>query len=217
MMGMVEWQASLLESGGPGEGEPRPDATFAGLVRHQLDPRCWVDHVPGWLAGSDPVFDTLVAQAKWAQHTRRMYDKQVEQPRLTATWRKDKKLLAALPVIEEMRALLSQRYEVELDSGGINFYRDGRDSVAWHGDRIPKEVVDPIVCIVSVGEPRKFLLRPKGGGRSLRFMLGRGDLLVTGGATQRAWDHSVPKVAVAGPRISITFRHGIVAAEPDDI
>jgi alkylated DNA repair dioxygenase AlkB len=117
--------------------------------------------------------------------------------------------MAALPVIEEMRVVLSARYGVELDSGGINFYRDGRDSVAWHGDRIPKEVVDPIVGIVSVGEPRKFLLRPKGGGPSVKFMLGRGDLLVTGGATQRAWDHAVPKVAVAGPRISITFRHGI--------
>jgi alkylated DNA repair dioxygenase AlkB len=214
----MEWQPSLLDQVALLDAEvdrpPRPDATFAGLVRHQLDPRCWVDHVPGWLAGSDDVFETLVAQAKWAQHTRRMYDKQVEQPRLTAGWRTDRRLLTALPVIEEMRALLSARYlsdrdGVELDSGGINFYRDGRDSVAWHGDRIPKEVEDPIVCIVSVGEPRKFLLRPKGGGKSVRFMLGRGDLLVTGGATQRAWDHAVPKVALAGPRISITFRHGI--------
>jgi alkylated DNA repair dioxygenase AlkB len=207
---MIEWQASLLDA----PAAPRADPGFRGLVRHQIDPRCWVDHVPGWLAGSDTVFETLVAQARWAQHTRRMYDKQVEQPRLTAAWRRDPALLAALPVIEEMRSLLSQRYGVELDSGGVNFYRDGRDSVAWHGDRIPKEVVDPIVAIVSVGEPRKFLLRPKGGGPSLRFMLGRGDLLVTGGATQRAWDHSVPKVAVAGPRISITFRHGIPAEPP---
>jgi alkylated DNA repair dioxygenase AlkB len=204
---MVEWQASLLDA--VDDTDPRPDPTFAGLVRHQLDARCWVDHVPSWLSGSDTVFEVLVANARWAQLTRRMYDKRVEQPRLTATWRKDPKLLTALPVIDDMRALLSERYGVELDSGGINFYRDGRDSVAWHGDRIPKEVVDPIVCIVSVGEPRKFLLRPKGGGPSRKFMLGRGDLLVTGGATQRAWDHSVPKTAVAGPRISITFRHGI--------
>ncbi|MGH2685172.1 MAG: alpha-ketoglutarate-dependent dioxygenase AlkB [Actinomycetota bacterium] len=204
---MIEWQASLLD--GTGETEPRADLTFTGLVRHQLDHRCWVDHVTGWLSGSDVVFETLVAEAKWAQLTRRMYDKQVEQPRLTAPWRNDRQLLVRLPVIDEMRSILSARYEVELDSGGVNFYRDGRDSVAWHADRIPKEIVDPVVCIVSVGEPRKFLLRPRGGGASLKFMLGRGDLLVTGGATQRAWDHSVPKVAHAGPRISITFRHGI--------
>lgn len=209
---MVEWQASLLDLGE--SDDPRPDGTFHGLVRHQLDPRCWVDHAAGWLSGSDAVFAILVAEARWAQHSRRMYDKQVEQPRLTASWRKDAKLRAALPVIEEMRVVLSQRYQVELDSGGINFYRDGRDSVAWHGDRIPKEVVEPVVCIVSLGEPRKFLLRPRGGGKSLKFMLGRGDLLVTGGATQRAWEHSVPKVALAGPRISVTFRHG-VKPEPD--
>jgi alkylated DNA repair dioxygenase AlkB len=59
-----------------------------------------------------------------------------------------------------------------------------------------------------VGERRKFLLRPKGGGASRPFMLGRGDLLVTGGTAQREWEHSVPKVAHAGPRISLAFRYG---------
>ena len=48
----------------------------------------------------------------------------------------------------------------------------------------------------------------KGGGRSVAFRLGRGDLLVTGGTAQRTWQHSVPKVASAGPRISLAFRHG---------
>jgi hypothetical protein len=34
--------------------------------------------------------------------------------------------------------------------------------------------------------------------------------LVTGGRTQRLWQHSVPKVAsAAGPRISLAFRHGM--------
>ena len=58
----------------------------------------------------------------------------------------------------------------------------------------------------------KFLLRPRGGGKSTPFELGRGDLLVTGGRTQRLWQHSVPKVAnAAGPRISLAFRHGMAA------
>jgi alkylated DNA repair dioxygenase AlkB len=108
--------------------------------------------------------------------------------------------------------VLSERYRVELDSMGMNLYRDGRDSVAWHGDRIAREIEKPIVALVSLGHPRKFLLRPKGGGRSRPFELGRGDLLVTGGRTQRLWQHSVPKVAtVAGPRISLAFRHGMTA------
>jgi alkylated DNA repair dioxygenase AlkB len=92
----------------------------------------------------------------------------------------------------------------------MNLYRDGRDSVAWHRDRIAKEIEDPIVVLVSLGEPRRFLVRPHGGGRSRAFRLGRGDLLVTGGRFQREWEHSVPKVAKAGPRISIAFRHGMV-------
>src|SRR5439155_834272 len=111
-------------------------------------------------------------------------------------------------VLEQMRRALSARYGVEFDSVGLNLYRSGRDSVAWHGDRIAKEIAEPLVGIVSVGEPRRFLLRPAGGGRSISLLLGRGELLVTGGATQRRWQHSVPKVASARPRISITFRHG---------
>jgi alkylated DNA repair dioxygenase AlkB len=112
-------------------------------------------------------------------------------------------------VLDQMRLFLSDHYGVHLDSAGLNLYRDGRDSVAWHGDRIDKKIDKPIVALVSVGAPRKFLLRPKEGGRSRSFLLGRGDLLVTGGTTQRTWEHSVPKVATAAPRISIAFRHGM--------
>ena len=104
--------------------------------------------------------------------------------------------------------MLSARYGVRFDSIGCNLYRGGGDSVAWHRDKIPREIEDPIVALVSLGEPRRFRLRPYGGGRSHAFVLGRGDLLVTGGRTQRQWEHSVPKVAAAGPRISVAFRHG---------
>jgi alkylated DNA repair dioxygenase AlkB len=141
-----------------------------------------------------------------------MYDAKVAEPRLTASWRADEGAVLRPQILEEMREALSDRYGVELDSVGLNLYRDGRDSVAWHRDRIAKEIAEPIVAIVSAGEPRRFLLRPyegEGRRRSRTFLLGRGDLLVTGGASQRKWEHSVPKVALAGPRISITFRHGM--------
>jgi alkylated DNA repair dioxygenase AlkB len=139
-----------------------------------------------------------------------MFDKRVIEPRLTSSWRASSEKPLTPPVLEAMRRALSERYEVDLDSMGMNLYRDGRDSVAWHGDRIAKEIERPIVALVSLGHPRRFLLRPKGGGRSRPFELGRGDLLVTGGRTQRVWQHSVPKVASAvGPRISLAFRHGM--------
>jgi alkylated DNA repair dioxygenase AlkB len=137
-----------------------------------------------------------------------MFDRMVVEPRLTSWWSAAGGGPLEPPLLEEMRVLLSERYRVRLDSMGMNLYRDGRDSVAWHGDRIAKVIAEPVVALVSLGEPRKFLLRPKGGGRSTVFELGRGDLLVTGGQTQRRWQHSVPKVASAGPRISLAFRHG---------
>ena len=88
--------------------------------------------------------------------------------------------------------------------------------MAWHGDRIRKEIEEPVIALVSLGEPRKFLLRPKGGGKSRALHLGRGDLLVTGGKTQRAWEHCVPKVAQAGPRISIAYRYGLAGTQYDE-
>jgi alkylated DNA repair dioxygenase AlkB len=141
-----------------------------------------------------------------------MYDRRVVEPRLTAPWSLGSGVPLEPAILEEIRAFLSARYGVVFDSAGFNLYRDGRDSVAWHADRIEREIVDPVIALVSLGEPRRFLLRPRpprARGSSIRFELGRGDLLVTGGATTRSWEHSVPKVARAGPRISVAYRHGL--------
>ena len=200
----VAWQASLF-----GADEPGFDATFEGIERRRLAHGAWVDHLPGWLHGGDVVMDELVRTAPWTESTRPMYDRIVAVPRLVAHYSWDDLLGEGVPtVLDDMRAALSHRYGVTFSSCGCNLYRDGRDSVAWHGDRIPLEVDDPRVAIVSVGEPRKLLLRPVGGGASRRVDLGHGDLFVMGGSSQRTWQHSVPKVANAGPRMSITFRHG---------
>jgi alkylated DNA repair dioxygenase AlkB len=64
-----------------------------------------------------------------------------------------------------------------------------------------------MVAIVSFGSPRALMLRPRGGGESLRFPVGHGDLLVMGGSCQRTWEHAIPKTAKpVGPRISVQFR-----------
>ena len=187
------------------------DTSFAELRRIHLDERSWVDHAPGWVRGSDALFEQILASRDWAQRTRRMYEGRVLEPRLTAPWNLGSGAPLEPRVLEEMRLSLSRRYGVEFDSVGFNLYRDGRDSVAWHSDKIRASIAEPVVVLVSLGEPRRFLLRPKGGGRSMRFDLGRGDLLVTGGKAQREWEHCVPKVARAGPRISLAFRHGMIA------
>jgi alkylated DNA repair dioxygenase AlkB len=191
------------------DAAPSFDATFRDVVRIDLDPASWVEHAPGWIRGSDRLFSEILAARRWAVRTRWMYARRVAEPRLTSPW----SLASGEPLepalVDEMRRCLSARYGVLLDSAGFNLYRDGRDGVAWHADRILEEIVRPVVALVSLGEPRRLLLRPRGGGPSRAFSLGRGDLLVTGGETQRAWEHAVPKVARAGPRISIAFRHGL--------
>jgi alkylated DNA repair dioxygenase AlkB len=197
------WQPSLLSAAEP----TAIDESFSDIRRIHLDHEAWVDHSPGWISGADALFEALLESRTWQQRSRRMYDRRVLEPRLTAPWNLDSGEPLEPPILEAIRLALIGRYGRRFDSVGFNLYRDGRDGVAWHADHIAKEIEDPIVALVSVGEPRRFLLRPKGGGRSRAFLLGRGDLLVTGGKTQRTWEHSVPKVSKAGPRISMAFRH----------
>jgi alkylated DNA repair dioxygenase AlkB len=204
----VTWQPSLLDVG----QAVTVDRAFSSLRRIDLDAESWVEHAPGWISQPDQLFEEILGSRTWQQRSRRMYDRRVLEPRLTAPWSLESGEPLRPPVLEEIRALLSERYGREFDSVGFNLYRDGRDSVAWHADRISKEIEDPVVALVSLGDARKFLLRPKGGGKSRTFLLSRGDLLVTGGKTQRTWEHSVPKVAHAGPRISLAYRHGMDVA-----
>ncbi len=202
------FQPSLL-----GREAPALDRDFRNLIRIPLDEGAWLDHLPGWITGADALFEEVLRTRTWGQRTRHMHQGKVLEPRLTSPWSlaSGEPLLPAL--VEEMRRCLGERYRVVFDSAGFNLYRDGRDSVAWHGDHIDREIAEPIVPLVSLGEPRKLLFRPKGGGSSRAFLLGRGDLLVTGGTAQRTWEHSVPKVARAGPRISIAFRYGLAGRE----
>jgi alkylated DNA repair dioxygenase AlkB len=185
------------------------DPDFAGVRRVWLDASAWVDHLPGWVAGADALFREVLRTRAWAQRWREMRGARVLEPRLTAPWSLDSGEPLVPALIDDMRRALGERYGAAFDSVGFNLYRYGRDSVAWHSDRIDPRIAEPFVALVSLGDARRFLLRPRGGGRSTGFALGHGDLLVTGGRTQRTWEHSVPKVARAGPRISLAFRHGL--------
>ena len=195
---MTAWQETLFAA-----VDERPDLSFAGLVRHQLDDKSWVDVVPGWLNGHGELFDRLLAEAPWQHRQRWLYEHKVDEPRLVAVF--DFPLPARL---EQIRAVLSERYGVEFDSVLVNLYRDGRDSVAWHGDTVRKQLVNPVVATVSLGERRRFQLRRRGGGpTALSLQPGEGDLVVMGGACQHDWEHTVPKVRSAGARMSVTLRH----------
>jgi alkylated DNA repair dioxygenase AlkB len=203
----VQYQRSLFEALATAV-EPSFEAAFAFAQRVSLDDEAWIDLVPGWVSGSDRLFEQVARSRAWGQRTRWMYDREVVEPRMTARWTLASGEPLDPPVLEAMRQALSARYGVVFDSAGFNLYRDGKDSVAWHRDRIHEAVHHPIVPLVSLGEPRKLLFRPHGGGPSRAFPIGHGDLLVTGGAAQRAWEHAILKVPRAGARISVAFRYG---------
>jgi alkylated DNA repair dioxygenase AlkB len=203
----VAFQPSLLDVA----AAPAFSASYDGLVRHALDATSWVDYCPGWLSGADALFTSLLDAGDWRQRSRRMYDGNVLEPRLTAGWSTDPSAAGTPAVLPLMCAALSERYDVTFDRVWANLYRDGRDSVAWHGDRIGRGASeDTMVAILSVGAARPLLLRPRGGsggGHVLRYALGHGDLIVMGGSCQRTWEHAIPKLArTNGPRISIQFR-----------
>jgi alkylated DNA repair dioxygenase AlkB len=197
MFAMESLQPSLF-----GEGPPFPDPAFTGVERIQLDPESWLDYGVGWLAGDARLYDFLSAAVAWEQPEVRMYEKMVRTPRLVG--RVDP---GSHPVVADMVDLLSERYRILMDQVSAGWYRTGSDSVAWHGDRVARERPRSIVATVSLGGPRRFLIRPRGGGESHRFDLGGGDLVVMGGACQRLWEHTVPKVVSAPPRIALMFRH----------
>ena len=112
------------------------------------------------------------------------------------------------PILFEIKDALSKHYGESYDRISVAYYRDGRDSVAWHGDRVGER--DCVIPILSVGGPRRFLLKRKGDKSSHVFNVGWGDLLVMGGTCQRTCMHSVPKVAHAEPRMAIMFRQSWV-------
>jgi len=202
-----ELQGSLLDLG----EEEGPGPLGATVQRTTLSHGAWIDLRPAWVAGADALFERLAETVPWRAERRHMYDRVVDVPRLLSFYGEGEPLPD--PLLDDAKRALDEHYAEELGepfrTAGLCLYRDGRDSVAWHGDTIGRgSTQDTMVAIVSLGAPRSLLLRLRGGGGpTLRHDLGHGDLLVMGGSCQRTWEHAVPKSTRAtGPRISVQFR-----------
>lgn len=213
------FQGSLLDAGA---GPARPET--AVVERRHLSHGAWVDYGPGWLSGADELFLRLRDVVPWRAERREMYERTVDVPRLVCSYGATDELPD--PTLVAVREALNERYAEELGepfvTAGLCYYRDGRDSVAWHGDRIGRgRSENTMVAIVSLGAERRLSLRPRTvpqalrsassrevpPGSSMGFPVGHGDLLVMGGTCQRTWDHAVLKTAKpVGPRISVQFR-----------
>ncbi len=196
----MEFQGTLFASGG---------LTAEAIERTPLTQGAWLDVARDWLPDADDVFDVLRDDVPWRAESRQMYDQVVAVPRLMHTYGVGEAL--PHPALTQAKRRLDDHYANELRepfvTAGCCYYRDGQDSVAWHGDTIGRgRTADTMIAIVSVGDPRRLCLRPRGGGASETVTMGHGDLVVMGGSCQRTWEHCVPKVAAAGPRISVQFR-----------
>jgi alkylated DNA repair dioxygenase AlkB len=189
-----------LFAGGP--ATPRPDPVFERL---DLGDGAWLDISRFWLGGADDLCAHLIERVDWRHHRRWMYDRMVDEPRLSRWYT----ARDALPdqALRRSRLTIGRHYGVRFGAMGLNYYRDGADSVAAHADRELRHLDDTLVAIVTLGAARPFLLRPQGGGRAIDVHPASGDLLVMGGSCQARWEHAVPKVtAGAGPRISASVR-----------
>ncbi len=184
-----------------GRRPPSADLTLSRVRRIELGEDAWVDHLPGWVDGHAELFEVLRTTTGWERARRWMYDRTVDVPRLFGSIPDDG---PGHPILFELKEALTRRYGESYDRISIAYYRDGQDSVAWHGDKVDGR--DCVIPILSVGAPRKFLMKHKASTRSLTFRVGWGDLLVMGGSCQRTWRHAVPKQTYADPRMAIMFR-----------
>lgn len=195
--GGVFFQGSLLAAGSD------------DVERTTLTGGAWIDVCHGWQPDADDLLGRLISAVPWRAERRPMYDRMVDVPRLMCFYGADDEWPD--DTLRTACARLNDRYAADLGEDlvttGLCYYRDGNDSVAWHGDRIGKASnQDTIVAIVSLGARRTLALRPAGGGPAMRFAVGNGDLLVMGGSCQRTWEHAVPKTRHCGPRVSVQFR-----------
>ena len=203
----LDYQSSLFDDL---DADPGLEPLGATVQRTELGEGAWVDLRPGWVTNSDSLFERLALDVPWHADRREMYDRVVEVPRLVSHFGVGSVYPEQL--LTRAQDALNDHYGRPagqvFETAGLCFYRTGDDSVAWHGDRVGRTIDrDTMVAIVSVGAARTLSVRPKGGGTTLKFPVGHGDLIVMGGSCQRTHEHAILKTKQAvGPRISVQFR-----------
>jgi alkylated DNA repair dioxygenase AlkB len=183
-------------------------------------------YAPQWIdaADADALFNALRDCIAWERHRLRLFGREVDAPRLSC-WIGDRDATynysrtrfvphpwpdALLPIRQRLRA------DCDADFNGVlaNLYRDGNDSMGWHADDEPELGARPLIASLSLGAPRRFVIRHRDDpARCLAVELAHGSLLLMSGDTQSHYRHALPKTArVVGPRINLTFRRLLVVA-----
>lgn len=170
-------------------------------------------------AQADALYQQLSQQLNWRQDSIRLFGRQVKIPRLqvfqgepgiryrysgltleTEVWH---------PAVERLRQQIEQISEQTFNSVLINYYRNGQDGMGWHSDDEPELGQNPTIASLTLGQPRRFLLRHRSEKPipQQELLLGNGSLLIMSGQLQHYWQHSIPKSKrVLRGRINLTFR-----------
>lgn len=197
---------TLFDPDGPSSEELLHGESSAVLHRGALSPD-----------QAEVCFQRLYNDVPWERRTVKVFGREVEQPRLVAwfgdagkPYRYSGLLLQPIPWTEpllNLRGICEELAGARFNSVLANLYRDGQDSVSWHSDDEPELGLRPVIASLSLGEPRRFDLRHRETGETVKAELPPGSVLVMSGATQQDWKHQVAKSARAhGMRINLTFR-----------
>jgi alkylated DNA repair dioxygenase AlkB len=193
------------------------------VERRRLDDESWVDVIHGWLQGADALYDHLVASVPWRQGRVFRYERYLDEPRLGSWYSRDTPY--PHPALTAAHRAIQHQYRVTFGGVGLAYYRDGRDSVAFHRDDDLRYCENTVIAILTVGAQRPWLMQPRGapdrfhagGANVIDLAPASGDLLVMGGRAQANWLHAVPKVPGALPagRISAQWRWTSKTGRPE--
>lgn len=177
----------------------------------------WTDWLPP--AEADALYAELLDAVPWETHVIRMFGREVASPRLSC-WIGDPGASYVYsrtrfeprpwpPALAALRRRVEQACGSQFNSVLANLYRTGRDAMGWHSDDEPELGAEPLIASLSLGAPRRFMFRAKSlrATSALELQLPHGSLLRMSGATQRLYQHALPRMArVQVPRINLTFR-----------
>lgn len=183
-------------------------------------PEDLLEYYPGFVPDKEgsALINRWIAEVPWRQQAMQMWGKEVLAPRLMA-WFGDADhaytfsgtRFEPFPWTPELAALktgIEQKTGYTFNSVLLNYYRDGNDSVAWHGDNEYELGRNPVIASVSLGQERRFEFRYRPDhSRKYGITLEHGSLLIMKGDLQHTWEHRIPKSKTNnGPRINLTFR-----------
>lgn len=193
--------------------------SMSSVTRRELQDGGWVTFDPQWLGVDEArvAMDRLVRTLPLRSEVVTVFGNRHPQPRLTAwhadpgcVYRYSGLTLEPNPWTGDLAALRDRTREacgVDVNSVLINLYRDGSDAMGWHADDEEPLGSNPVIASLSLGAPRRFVLRHERTREKIEYALGGGSLLVMGGTTQHHWRHAVPRTTKpVGPRLNLTWR-----------